>query len=111
MVTFAKPTKFGITNTCPRRSEIDCTPVLKLPHTLDFKFQFDSKTDADKPPVEYSVALNDLSEVLTPKEGHIDYAHITETSLHLLMGDIYSGLRRNGRRIEIEGNIKVRVYD
>jgi len=101
----------GIVSTSVKRSETDYTPVVKPSHTLELKFQFDSETDADKLPVEYSVTLNDASEALTPKINRIDYAHIAETSLHLLMRDIYSGLIRNGRRIEIEGNIKVRVYD
>ncbi|MEK6891179.1 MAG: hypothetical protein AABX03_03495 [Nanoarchaeota archaeon] len=81
-------------------------------HSLEFQFQFDSETEADKLPVEYRVTLNDPSQILKPKdEHHVDYAHITETGLHLVMRDISAGLRKNGRRVVIRGNISVGVYD
>ncbi|GEM_PF-5000046 len=111
MVTNVRVSKAGIIPTLPRRSEADYTPVIKPSHYLEFRAEFDSKADADKLPVDYEVSLDDPSGVLTPKDKHVDYPFIAETDLHLLISDIYHGLRKNGRRIVIKGDIRVEVYD
>lgn len=111
MVTYAKVSKAGIIPTAPRRSKADYTQVVEPSNTLEFRAEFNSKTDADKLPRDYIVGIDDPSGVLTLKDKHVDYASITEIDLRLLMRDIYLGLRRNGRKIQIKGKISVEVYD
>ena len=92
MVTNARASKAtgNVISAVPRISEWYTPGETKptLSHSLEFRAEFDSERDANKLPVKYAVSLDDPSRILTPKKGHVDYAHIVETDLHLLMRDI-----------------------
>ncbi|PIN95534.1 hypothetical protein COU56_01310 [Candidatus Pacearchaeota archaeon CG10_big_fil_rev_8_21_14_0_10_31_9] len=74
--------------------------------------EFDSKIHGDCLPVDYPVEISDPSGLLTPKDNKPDYNLITTMNTHLVIKDLWEGLKKNGRRlVRIRGYFQVEGDD